>query len=88
MDKGNIQPPVIMDLGSKRKKLIKDLKNGRGELLLDVELAVEQARSTLPEADRNKAIITVVVLIRKKAKKRGIGSIPFSPLNPFSLLRG
>jgi uncharacterized protein DUF6200 len=87
MDKANIQPPVIVDLGSKRKKDIKDLKNGRGKLLVEVELAVEQARATLPESDRNKAIIPVVVLYRKKGRKRGYGSLPFSPLNPFSLLR-
>jgi hypothetical protein len=87
MDKAHIQPPVIVDLGSKRRKAIKDLKNGRGKLLVEVDLAVEQARAALPEADRNKAIIPVVVLYRKKGRRRGPGSLPFSPLNPFSLLR-
>jgi len=87
MDKANFQPPVIVDLGSKKKKLIKDLKNGRGKLLLEIELAVEQARAALPEADKNKAVIPVVILYSKKRRKRLSASLPFNPLNPLSLLR-
>lgn len=87
MDKANFQPPVIIDLGSKRKKLIKNLKNGTGKLMVEVEHAVDQARSALPDSDKNKAVIPVVVLYRKKGRKRGSKSLPFSPLNPLSLLR-
>jgi hypothetical protein len=76
-----------VDLGSRRKKLIKDLKDGRGKLLVEIELAVEQARAALPESERNKAIVPVVIVYSKKRKKRRIDSLPFSPLNPFSLLR-
>jgi hypothetical protein len=100
MDKANPQPqdkqdkthvqatPIIVDLGSRRKKAIKDLKNGKGKLLVEIELAVEQARAVLPDSDKNKAIIPVVVLYRQKRRKRGVGDfVPFNPLNPFSLLR-
>ena len=87
MDKTNTQAPVIVDLGKRKKKYINDLKNGCGKLMTEVDIAVEHARSTLPEAEKNKAIIPVVILYRKKKKRKGSGSLPFSPLNPFSLLR-
>jgi hypothetical protein len=87
MDKANVQPRIIVDLGSRKKKLIKDLKDGRGKLLVEIELAVEQARAALPESERNKAIVPVVIVYSKKRRKRRIDSLPFSPLNPFSLLR-
>jgi hypothetical protein len=87
MDKANIHTPVVVDLGSRKKKLIRDLKNGKGKLLIEVDLAVEQARAALPDADKNKQIIPVVVLYSKKKGKRRFDSLPFSPLNPFSLLR-
>jgi hypothetical protein len=80
--------PVIVDLGSRRKKLINDLKDGRGKLLLEIDLAVEQARAVLPDSDKNKILVPVVVLYREKRKKRRYDDlVPFNPLNPFSLLR-
>ena len=87
MEKANFHPPVIVDLGSKKKKLIKDLKNGTGRLMDEVEHAVEQARSALPDSDKNKAVIPVVVIYRKKSRRRGVKGLPFSPLNPLSMLR-
>lgn len=95
MDKANPQDkdkvhavPIIVDLGTRRKKLINDLKDGRGKLLVEVDLAVEQARAVLPDADKNKILVPVVVLYREKRKKRRFDDVlPFNPLNPFSLLR-
>jgi hypothetical protein len=87
MDKTNVQPPVIVDLGKRKKKYISDLKNGCGKLMTEVDVAVEHARATLPDADKNKAIVPVVILYKQKKKRKGVGSLPFSPLNPLSLLR-
>jgi len=88
-DKTNVQtPPIIVDLGSRRKKLIQDLKNGIGKLLVEVELAVEQALAALPDSEKNKGIVPVVVLYRQKRKKRRLNDfVPFNPLNPLSLFR-
>ncbi len=87
MDKTQHQTPVIVDLGKRKRKAIKDLKRGKGALLLEVEDAITHARSALPEGEQ-KAVIPVVVLYRKKRKKRGGGgAFPFSPLNPFGMLR-
>jgi hypothetical protein len=88
MEKTNVQPPVIVDLGKRKKKEIRDLKNGCGKLMTEVDVAVDHARSTLPDAEKNKGVIPVVIVYRKKKKgRKGSGSLPFSPLNPFSLLR-
>ena len=86
-DKTSVEPPyIIVDLGSRRKKLIQDLRKGRGKLLVEIELAVEQARDAVPESDKNK---TVVILYQQKRKRRRPFDdyLPFNPLNPFSLFR-
>jgi hypothetical protein len=85
----NTHAPVIVDLGNRRGRAIKDLKNGTGELMLEVDHAVDHVRSTLPDADKNKTIIPVVILYRKKRRKRGgrMSDIAYSPLNPLSFLR-
>ncbi len=87
MDKTQSQTPVIVDLGKRKRKAIKDLRNGRGYLMEEVDQAVSRARSGLPEAEQNKPVVPVVILYRKKRKKRGSKSLPFSPLNPLSLCR-
>ena len=88
-DKAGAQtPPIIVDLGSRRKKLIQDLKNGKGKLLVEVELAIEQARAALPESERNKTLVPVVVLYKQKRGRRRYDNFaPFNPLNPFSFFR-
>jgi hypothetical protein len=88
MEKTQSQTPVIVDLGKRKRKAIKDLKNGQGYLMTEVTDAVNRARATLPEADQNKPVVPVVILYRKKRKKGGRGGkFPFSPLNPFSVCR-
>jgi hypothetical protein len=87
MDKTQSQTPVIVDLGKRKRKAIKDLKNGRGYLMEEVDQAVSRARSSLPDAEQNKPVVPVVILYRKKRKRRGGRSFPFSPLNPLSMCR-
>jgi hypothetical protein len=79
-----IPPPVIVDLGSKSKKAVKKLKKGTGKLMAEVEQAIEQVRSELPNQDKNKQIIPVLIIYRKKGKR---GTFPFSPFSPLNLLR-
>jgi len=79
--------PVVIDLGSKRKKAVNDLKNGRGELLADVEHAVNHARANLPDEDKNKTVLPIVFIYRKKRRRRVTDSLPLSPINPLNLLR-
>lgn len=88
MDK-NTHAPVIVDLGNRRKRAIRDLKNGTGELMLEVDHAVDHVRSTMADADKNKTVIPVVIIYRKKRRGRGgrMSDIAYSPLNPLSFLR-
>ena len=89
MDKKEAQTPVIVDLGKRKRRAIRDLKNGRGYLMSEVDQAVSRARSALPDAEQNKPVVPVVILYRKKRRRRGggRGSVPFSPLNPLNLCR-
>ncbi|MBV8859361.1 MAG: hypothetical protein JOZ02_20685 [Acidobacteria bacterium] len=75
--------PVIYDLGSRKKKYIKRLKNGRGELMAEVGIAVEQYRATLPEDERDKNILPVIFIYKKKKGKGKKASASFS-MNPFT----
>ncbi|MDT5158770.1 MAG: hypothetical protein QOC99_1336 [Acidobacteriota bacterium] len=84
----DIPTPVIVDLGGRKKKAIKRLKNGHGKLMAKVALAIEEARARLPEADQNNQFIPVVIVYKKKKKKGGgLLSNPLNALSPFNLLR-
>ena len=80
-------PPVIVDLGSKSRKAIKKLKRGRGKLMADVDQAVEQVRSRLPDDHKKGQFIPLLVVYKKKRKRGKRGSLPCFPLSPFSFLR-
>lgn len=86
----DIPTPVIVDLGSRKKKAIKRLKNGRGKLMGEVALAIEQVRGGLSDSDQNQRIVPVVIIYKKKKKKGGGKGMSLSPLNalsPFNFLR-
>jgi hypothetical protein len=83
----DVPSPVIVDLGSRSKKAINRLKNGEGKLMTEVALAIEQVRASLPEADKDKQIIPVLIIYKKKRRSGGSGALPFSPLNPLNFLR-
>jgi len=83
-----IPRPVVVEMGSKSKKAIKRLKNGRGKLMADVHRAVDEVHSLLPDEEKKKQIIPVLVIYKKKKKKKGgRGMLPFSPFSPFNFLR-
>lgn len=64
------KPPVVVDLGKVKRKQIRQLEQGRGELVSEVDRVVESVRRELgPEAE-GKEILPVVVLYRRKSKRR------------------
>jgi len=77
--------PVILDLGRKSRKAVKKLRNGEGKLMFDVERAIEQTRSRLPDDDKGKQVIPIVIIVCRKKKRRR--SFSCSPLSPLNLLR-
>lgn len=70
----------ILDLGSRKRGAIRDLENGTGRLMNEVDRVVDG----LPD-DKKQHVI--VVICKKKRRKGGGKSLPFSPLNPLSMLR-
>jgi hypothetical protein len=73
--------PVVVDLGKKSKKQIRNLKRGKGKLLYDVAAAVEEVKASLGAEAAGKEFVPVVIVYRKKDKRggRGGGWLPFAP---------
>ena len=65
--------PIILNLGKKRKRALKELKRGRGRLMDEVEQAVEEVRAGLGAEASLKQIVPIVLIYRKKQKRRGKG---------------
>lgn len=72
----NQLPPVVLDLGKTKKKLIRALKRGEGRLMEDVAEAMEAVRSNLGSELEGKALIPVVIVYQRKTSRRG-GLLPF-----------
>ena len=72
-----ISAPVVVDLGKKRKKRIRQLKKGRGKLMGDVSDAVAEVVEGLGADLHGKEIVPVVIVYRqKRRKRRGRGLFP------------
>ena len=71
-----LNAPVILDLGKTKRKNIRQLREGRGKLVGDVEDAMKEITTTLGEQADGKQFVPVVLVYRKKAKKsRGGGGL-------------
>ena len=75
-----LNAPIILDLGKTKRRNIKDLRQGRGRLVGDIEDAMKEVSSSLGEQANGKQLIPVVLLYRKKSKRRrgGGGLFPLS----------
>lgn len=62
-------PPVVVDLGKVKRKRIRQLKQGRGPLLDEVDHVVDTVRRNLGD-DEAKEILPVVILYRRRPKKK------------------
>jgi hypothetical protein len=70
-------PPVVLDLGKAKKKLIKALKQGEGKLMEDVAHTMEAVRSNLGAEVEGKVLVPVVIVYERKAARKS-GLLPFS----------
>jgi hypothetical protein len=66
----NVLSPVVIELGKKRRKPLKELARGRGKLVDDVNQVVERVRAELGDQARGKEFVPVVVVFQKKSRKR------------------
>lgn len=69
-------PPVVIDLGKTKKKLVKALKAGEGELVNEITEAVATVISGLGSELAGKAVLPIVLVYEKKSRKKGL--LPFS----------
>jgi hypothetical protein len=71
-------PPVVLDLGRTKRKLIRALKDGQGELMEEVSAAVEAVRSNLGAEVEGKVLTPVVIIYERRAPRRRTGFFPFT----------
>jgi hypothetical protein len=67
---GSVLPPVVVDLGKVKRKLIRELKQGEGELMDDIAHAVEAVRSNLGSELKGKELVPVVIVYERKPSRR------------------
>jgi hypothetical protein len=71
--------PVLVDLGKKRRKQIKQLKRGKGPLVAEVADVIEQVRSELGNEVAGKTVLPVVLIYERKRRRRSFSSLPIFP---------
>jgi hypothetical protein len=62
-------PPIVVDLGKKKRKQIKQLKKGTGPLWKEVESVIEQVRGELGGELADKTLVPLVLIYRKKSRR-------------------
>lgn len=64
--------PVIVDLGKKKRKVLRALKKGRGKLMSEVLETVQQVEASMGDDAAGKVLVPIVVIYReKKRRSRG-----------------
>ena len=63
-----LNAPIILDVGKASRKRVRQLKQGRGKLLSDVQDALAEVTSTLGEQAEGKQLVPVVLVYRRKNK--------------------
>ena len=67
--------PIVIDLGKAKRKKLKELKRGRGELLIRIDEIAREVQLNMGE-DTTKKVLPVVVIYREKEKRtRNAGGI-------------
>jgi hypothetical protein len=76
--------PIILDVGKTSRRNVRDLEQGCGKLVQDVNDALTEVTASLGEQADGKHFVPVVLIYRKKARKnRGrraskrMGMFPF-----------
>ena len=65
--------PIILNVGKRKRRVIKDLERGRGRLMDQVEQTLLEVRARLGAAAEGKEIVPVVMIYRHKLKRRRRG---------------
>ncbi|MCE9671609.1 hypothetical protein LY474_27760 [Myxococcus stipitatus] len=72
--------PLVIDLGKQQRKKLKNLKRGKGSLMLEVNEALNEIQARMGNDIAGKQLVPVVFLYEKKRRKSRNGlSLPFLP---------
>lgn len=71
--------PVVVDLGKKSRKQIRNLKKGKGKLVHDVAAVIEEVKATGGADLTGKELVPVVIIYSRKRKKRSGSWLPLLP---------
>jgi hypothetical protein len=66
-------PPVLVDLGRKRRKQIKRLKRGEGPLVDELAEVLNQVRDQLGADLAGKTVLPVVVIYERRRRRSWLG---------------
>ena len=81
------QDPIVVNLGKKSRKKIKQLKRGEGKMAVEVQLAMDEVRARLPEADKAKQLVPIVMFAeRRRRGMKGFKGLNF-PASPLSMFK-
>jgi hypothetical protein len=70
--------PLVVDLGRARSQKVKALMLGQGELVQDVQDALDQVREGLGEEAEGKKLLPVVLVYERKRARRYLKlTLPF-----------
>lgn len=65
--------PIIIDLGKKKRKQIRDLKNGTGKLMAEVADVLNEVRANMGSDADGKQFIPVILVYRRKSRRKASG---------------
>jgi len=70
-----VTEPIIINLGKRKRKRIKDLLKGRGKLLDEVEDVVVEVTSLLEEELEGKVVVPLVLVYARKSKRKRLSGM-------------
>jgi len=68
-----LNAPVILDLGKAKRKEIRQLRDGQGPLVNEVQSALHDVAQSLGEQAQGAQIVPVVLIYRKRSRRRNRG---------------
>ncbi len=66
--KSNVPSPVVLDLGKKRRKQIRQLRRGEGRLMDEINGCIEELRTAGTIGAASQPVVIVVQQKRRKTK--------------------
>ena len=71
-----LNAPVILELGKASRKAVRQLREGRGKMLDDVQDAMKEVTASLGEQAEGKHLIPVVLVYRQRRRRKTGGLLP------------